>query len=323
MSTKANIVNLRNVKSIENWLQGENNVYIGRPTRDIPGGSCWGNPYRLRIYKSRKKVIHLFKKHLQRTKKLRESVGVLKGKVLGCWCAPESCHGEVLHEAAGNQPVYQSSMSEDMATGGAFNAETLEKFKKGELIELVMQLQTEKEALKEEKESLQKITSRVVELERSQYLYEQYARRESVEVSGIPTTVKIDDLEDAVIDVYNRAKVQVFGRELRKEDISACHRVGKKKEVTIVRFVNRKWAWQGMISGKNLKGTSIYINNSFCPEFAKYGYYIRRLKPQLKGYRVRHGVYQVQLDEEGDYFEISHSSDFAKYGLDIEPFQKK
>lgn len=325
--TVANIINLYTVNSVENWLKGENNVYIGRAVKDIPSGSRWGNPYKFRSYNSRREVVQLFERHLQRTKELREAVGDLKGKVLGCWCAPEECHGEILHKEAGNRPVYQSAdMSEDtMAIGGAFNADVLEKFKKNELIELVLQLQTEKDALKEERESLQIIKARVTELERSQYLYEQYARRESVEISGIPTSVAINDLEDAVIDVYNRAKVQVFGRELQKEDISACHRVGKKKEVTIVRFTNRKWAWQGLYCGKNLKGTSripVYINNSFCPEFAKYGYYIRRLKPQLAGYRVRHGVYQVQLQRDGDFMEISHSSDFAKHGLDIKPFLK-
>ena len=268
-------------------------------------------------------MIDLFEGHLLRTKELRDSVGDLKDKVLGCWCAPDPCHGEVLHRLAGNEPVYQfaNKMEDTVAISGAFNADVLEKFKKNELIDLVLQLQTEKDALKEEKESLQKITSRVVELERSQYLYEQYARRESIEISGIPTSVKTDDLEDAVIEVYNQANVKVFGREVTKEDISACHRIGKKKEVTIVRFVNRKWAFQGLISGKNLKGKSenpVYINNSFCPEFAKYGYYIRRLKSQLAGYRVRNGVYQIQLQRDGDYMEISHTSDFAKYGLNID-----
>ena len=99
----------------------------------------------------------------------------------------------------------------------------------------------------------------------------------------------------------------------------------KEEEVTIVRHTNRKKAWQGLISGRNLKGASripVHINNSFCPEFAKYGYYIQRLKLQLAGYHVRHGVYQVQLQKDGDSMEISHSSDFAKHGLDIESFQK-
>ena len=38
---------------------------------------------------------------------LREKLGELKGKVLGCFCAPDRCHGEVLHELAANFPKYE------------------------------------------------------------------------------------------------------------------------------------------------------------------------------------------------------------------------
>jgi hypothetical protein len=27
-----------------------------------------------------------------------------RGKILGCWCKPEACHGDVLVELDGNQP---------------------------------------------------------------------------------------------------------------------------------------------------------------------------------------------------------------------------
>ena len=103
----ANIINLRTVEDIENWLQDENHIYIGRPTAEIPGGSTWKNPYRISRFNSRQKVIQLFEKHLQRTKELSNTVGELKGKILGCWCAPYRCHGEILHKLAGNQHVYQ------------------------------------------------------------------------------------------------------------------------------------------------------------------------------------------------------------------------
>ena len=210
-----------------------------------------------------------------------------------------------------------------------FDAETLKRMKKAELVELVMQLKSEKDAVMEERKLIGDIHTRVVELERSQFLYEQYGRRESVEISGIPADIKEENLEDEVIKIYEEAKVKVFDRGLTKEDISACHRIGKKKETTIVRFVNRKFAFAGLINGKNLKNCklyedrSIYINNSFCREFAKYGYYIRKLKDQLTGYRVRQGVHQVQFTVNGDYHEVSHESDFQKYGLDIEPFQRQ
>ncbi len=31
---------------------------------------------------------------------LREKLPELKGKILGCWCAPEACHGDILAELA-------------------------------------------------------------------------------------------------------------------------------------------------------------------------------------------------------------------------------
>ena len=89
------------------------------------------------------------------------------------------------------------------------------KLTKNELINLVLQLKTEKEALQAERQLLGDIENRVIALERRQYLHEQYGRRESVEISGIPV-VENQNLEDEVIKVYNEAKVQVFGRQLKK-----------------------------------------------------------------------------------------------------------
>ena len=202
--------------------------------------------------------------------------------------------------------------------------------KKAELVEMVLALQTEKQTLVDERKHMfGSLTDRIVALERSQFLYEQYGRRECIEISGIPTSVKDDDLEEEVLRIYQTAEVKVFGRDVCKEDISACHRLGKKKETTIVRFVNRKFAFAGLINSKNLKDSklydhNVYINNSFCREFAKFGYYIRQLKSKKKivGYRVRHGIFQVQLEKEGDYFEISHETDFAQHGLCVDEFRK-
>ena len=161
------------------------------------------------------------------------------------------------------------------------------------------------------------------------YLHEQYGRRESVEISGIPV-VENQNLEDEVIKVYNEAKVNVFGRQLKKEDISACHRIGKKQETTIVRFVNRKFAFAGLVNGKNLKDSelynnSIYINNSFCKEFGKYGFFIRRLKQKkdIFGYRIRNGVYQIKVTQNDEFVEISHVTDFALHNLNVDQFNTR
>ena len=157
-----------------------------------------------------------------------------------------------------------------------FDEKKLAEFKKPQLIELVLELQKEKNLLIKQKENVSDIQTRLCELERSHFLYLQYGRRESVEITGIPKEVPQEDLEQEVIKIYKEAKVSVHGKELSNFDISACHRIGKR-DVTIVRFTNRKFAMEGLYKGKNLKGTKlygsspIYINNSFCREEPSHG----------------------------------------------------
>jgi len=64
-------------------------VYIGRP-------SVWGNPYAIGNDGDRAEVIAKFERYLVNNPRLLARVGELKGKTLGCWCAPKACHGEVL-----------------------------------------------------------------------------------------------------------------------------------------------------------------------------------------------------------------------------------
>ena len=111
---KVNIVNLRNVENIQDWLKDTNNVYAGRENPEITGEAKWGNPFKLEDYSSRGEVVDLYRQYIHSDKQvtLLESVGELKGKVLGCWCAPNQCHTEVLHELAGNRPVYADTLVE-------------------------------------------------------------------------------------------------------------------------------------------------------------------------------------------------------------------
>ena len=81
MHTTANIINLRTVKDMESWLQGENNDYIGRGTK-ILSGSKWGNPYKL--CDNRDAVFSLYKQHITSDQKLVKAIPELKGKNLGC-----------------------------------------------------------------------------------------------------------------------------------------------------------------------------------------------------------------------------------------------
>lgn len=69
-------------------------VYIGRP-------SIWGNPFKLEKESDRETVIQQYREWLQKQPELiQRAKQELRGKVLGCWCAPRSCHGDVLLQVA-------------------------------------------------------------------------------------------------------------------------------------------------------------------------------------------------------------------------------
>ncbi len=76
-------------------------VYIGRP-------GPWGNPYSHLsdgtlakfVVKSRDEAILKYREYVLGNDELMAKLPELKGKVLGCWCKPKSCHGDVLAELA-------------------------------------------------------------------------------------------------------------------------------------------------------------------------------------------------------------------------------
>jgi len=68
-------------------------VYIGRP-------SAWGNPFAIGKDGTREEVIEKYKAWLLGNQELLSQLPTLRGKVLGCWCSPNACHGDVLAQFA-------------------------------------------------------------------------------------------------------------------------------------------------------------------------------------------------------------------------------
>jgi hypothetical protein len=62
----------------------------------IDRGTKWGNPFVLGEDGDRAVVIELYQAHYlsQKPSLWRDLDSLLDGKVLGCWCYPEACHGE-------------------------------------------------------------------------------------------------------------------------------------------------------------------------------------------------------------------------------------
>jgi hypothetical protein len=93
-------------------------VYIGR----LPSGMHWGNPFS-HLYstnvatikvKTRDEAIECFRQWIsgtafqsvepERRAWILANLKDLKGKTLGCFCSPKSCHGEILAELADALP---------------------------------------------------------------------------------------------------------------------------------------------------------------------------------------------------------------------------
>ena len=68
-------------------------VYIGRGL-----GSKWGNPFEIGPDGNRAEVIEKYRAWILTQPELLSQLDELKGKVLGCWCSPLPCHGDVLVE---------------------------------------------------------------------------------------------------------------------------------------------------------------------------------------------------------------------------------
>lgn len=108
--TDTKVVNVRvkylrpKYNNLKEWTNDPANVYIGRrgivfidgeryPKED----NIWYNPFKTG---TREEVVAQFESYmrakLDKSEVLVTRLLQLKGKNLGCWCAPELCHGEVL-----------------------------------------------------------------------------------------------------------------------------------------------------------------------------------------------------------------------------------
>jgi hypothetical protein len=68
-------------------------VYIGRATK-------WGNPFRIGVDGTREQVVRKYRRWAVRRPGILRGLEELRGKRLGCICAPQACHGDVLAELA-------------------------------------------------------------------------------------------------------------------------------------------------------------------------------------------------------------------------------
>lgn len=87
---------MKNDTKVVHCKKEKYDVYIGRPSR-------WGNPYShksstLAKFKcnSREEAVEKYEEYLRNDKDLMRLIKYLDGKILGCWCKPLPCHGDII-----------------------------------------------------------------------------------------------------------------------------------------------------------------------------------------------------------------------------------
>lgn len=76
---------------VVNINDSDYDVFIGRP-------SLWGNPFKVGRDGTREEVIEKYREYVKSDPSLMALLPELRGKRLGCYCAPGPCHGEILVE---------------------------------------------------------------------------------------------------------------------------------------------------------------------------------------------------------------------------------
>lgn len=88
--------------TVVNLRKDDYDTYIGR-------GSVWGNPFShlpnsSATYRvgSRQESVDRYREYIMKSPYLLETLHVLKGKTLGCYCKPLACHGDIIAELVNN-----------------------------------------------------------------------------------------------------------------------------------------------------------------------------------------------------------------------------
>lgn len=86
-------------------LHDDFDVYIGRavPEHGL-AASKWGNPFVMADESDaeRERALDAYREWVASQSDLMASLEELRGRRLGCWCAPKRCHGDVLVELLGS-----------------------------------------------------------------------------------------------------------------------------------------------------------------------------------------------------------------------------
>ena len=95
--------------NLKEWTEDPQNIYIGRAGVVIIDGkrfpkaaSPFSNPFKVGKDGTKEEVLDKYRKYIEdkieKSPTLFAELQNLKGKNLGCWCAHQPCHGDILLE---------------------------------------------------------------------------------------------------------------------------------------------------------------------------------------------------------------------------------
>ena len=160
-------------------------------------------------------------------------------------------------------------------------------------------------------------------MERQCWANAQYSRRQSLELVGIPQSVKDDDLEKVVTKIVNKVRINT------KRDMQGIHRIGKERR-TIIKFSNRKdCQTKRDLNNSTMKdfgfkeNNEIYVNESLCPYYRVLWAKSKRLHHLLKifSFYISNGSIKIKIKKNDKEIKITHTADFEKYfpGINLSP----
>ena len=229
----------------------------------------------------------------------------------------------------------------------AVTKESLNKLNKPDLVALVVNLQSKMDSvnsdlvaeLRKKREGFDQMKSdlsftkkvntllseRLQTIEKQYWENAQYSRRECLEISGMPSSVSDNDLEDVVCKAITKVGVEVSDK-----DIEDCHRVGKRG-TTIVKFCKRKISKQVLNVRKDLTKLSmedlqltgqgkLCINQSLYPYYRVLWSKSKSLHRMGKifSYYVSNGTVTIKTQETSQPLSIMHTSDLEKLFPDVD-----
>jgi hypothetical protein len=91
------VANFQKDANLINWAKTEG-LFVA-----IDRSTAWGNPFEIPGDGDRKTVCESYEVYFHLKKSLHKKLNTLKGKVLGCHCYPEKCHGDYLSRNANHE----------------------------------------------------------------------------------------------------------------------------------------------------------------------------------------------------------------------------